>query len=107
LAAVNHQTLKYVSREKSKDGITKAFIALADKQGDSASVYQAISALRPLLSALFKIGCIGFIRPPSSSVIFAGNQPSGFPESAIDLESVIVIHPMLHAALGINVASTA
>ena len=107
LAAINHQTLKYVSRDKSKDEITRSFINLADKQGDSASVYQALSALRPLLSALFKVGAIGFIRPPAGAVIFAGNQPSGFSESSIDLEAVIVIHPMLHAALGINTAVAA
>lgn len=104
LASVNHQTLKYVSRDKSHDEVTRAFISLADKQGDSASVAQALGALRPLLSALFKVGAIGFIRPPAGAVIFAGNQPSGFSESAIDLDTTVVIHPMLYAALGVNAA---
>lgn len=103
--SINRLTLKYVSRERKLDDVTGHFHALAEK-GDLASVAQTMVAVRPLLSALYKIGAVGFIRPPASSVIFAGSQPGGFPDSAIDLDTTIVIHPMLHAALGINTAVT-
>jgi len=98
----NALALKYIVREDGIDPVTAEVIALANRKGDVPSIYDALPALRKLLECAYVVGAIGFISPPSSSVRWSGNQMDQFSSSSIDLDTIVVIHPMLAEALGVN-----
>lgn len=100
---INKQLLKYFGKDASKDPVSASMVKLVNAKGDVSAAYEASAQLQKLLYALFAVGAVGFIFPPANHVVWAGNQFGGMSETAIDLETVVVIHPMLANALGVNV----
>lgn len=100
---INKQLLKYLGKDISKDSVSMSMVKLVNAKGDVSAAYEASVQLQKLLYALFAVGAVGLIFPPANHVVWAGSQFGGMSETAIDLETVIVIHPMLANALGVNV----
>jgi len=94
--------LRYVGREISKDPVTRAMVELAEGNGDVFNLHDGLSAMRELFESAYKVGALGFIFPPIQNVRWVGNNMDHLSSSAIDLNTILVVHPMLHDTLGIN-----
>lgn len=104
-AHFNQFMFRYIGRDVSVDPITRAMNELAEGHGDIYSLHDALPTIRVLLESLYQVGAIGFVFPPVHNVRWVGNQMDHLSASAIDLATVIVVHPMLHDTLGINASA--
>ena len=77
-------------------------VELAEGNGDVFNLHDGLSAMRELFESAYKVGALGFIFPPIQNVRWVGNNMDHLSSSAIDLNTILVVHPMLHDTLGIN-----